>query len=78
MPLMQRISEMSQASESVLEEGYKAKNLPGSPSDSWYLILAGVDPDHQKKGDCIAYTSRSLLTFATITRLHGYALARSF
>ena len=67
---------MSQASESVLEEGYKAKNLPGSPSDSWYLILAGVDPDHQKKGDCIAYTSRPLLTFAT--RLHGHALARSF
>ncbi|THU87566.1 hypothetical protein K435DRAFT_969846 [Dendrothele bispora CBS 962.96] len=45
-----RTSEITQAAQSVLEEGYKIRNLPGSPDDSWYLLLAGVDPDYQKRG----------------------------
>jgi len=39
-----------QSSESVLGEGYAEKKLSGSPDDSWYLQLAGVDPEFQGKG----------------------------
>ncbi|KAF7340803.1 N-acetyltransferase domain-containing protein [Mycena sanguinolenta] len=47
---MTRISDLVQSSEHVLEDGYASRNLPGTPEDSWYLQLAGVDPDFQGKG----------------------------
>ncbi|KAJ7432656.1 hypothetical protein B0H11DRAFT_1759927, partial [Mycena galericulata] len=48
--VMTRISDLIQSSEHVLGEGYAEKNLAGTPEDSWYLQLAGVDPEFQGKG----------------------------
>ncbi|KAF9067175.1 hypothetical protein BDP27DRAFT_1329422 [Rhodocollybia butyracea] len=45
-----RVSEMSTANKSSLANAYKARKLPGTPNDSWYLQLAGVDPAYQKRG----------------------------
>ncbi|KAJ7191864.1 hypothetical protein GGX14DRAFT_480875 [Mycena pura] len=47
---MTRISDLVQSSEHVLGDGYAERKLPGTPEDSWYLQLAGVDPDFQGKG----------------------------
>jgi ribosomal protein S18 acetylase RimI-like enzyme len=46
----QRISDLIQSSEHVLSDGYKGRKLAGTPDDSWYLQLAGVDPEFQGKG----------------------------
>ncbi|KAJ7278293.1 hypothetical protein C8J57DRAFT_1306389 [Mycena rebaudengoi] len=45
-----RISDLIQSSEHVLSDGYKGRKLAGTPDDSWYLQLAGVDPEFQGKG----------------------------
>ncbi|KAF5364463.1 hypothetical protein D9758_010704 [Tetrapyrgos nigripes] len=53
------ISEMIQSSETVFEEAYKDRKIGGSPDDSWYLQLAGTDPEYQGKDDLEAITPRS-------------------
>ncbi|KAF5364622.1 hypothetical protein D9758_005603 [Tetrapyrgos nigripes] len=45
-----RVYELVSSTESVLKEAYASKKLPGSPADSWYLLLAGTDPEYQGKG----------------------------
>ncbi|KAJ7669075.1 hypothetical protein B0H17DRAFT_1162252 [Mycena rosella] len=45
-----RISDLIQSSEHVLGDAYTERKLAGSPEDSWYLQLAGVDPEFQGKG----------------------------
>ncbi|KAJ6608898.1 acyl-CoA N-acyltransferase [Mycena sp. CBHHK59/15] len=48
--VMTRISDLVQSSEHVIGDGYTERKLVGTPDDSWYLQLAGVDPEFQGKG----------------------------
>ncbi|KAJ7776100.1 hypothetical protein B0H16DRAFT_1302442, partial [Mycena metata] len=50
MSAMTRISDLVDSSKHVLGDGYADRKLPGTPDDSWYLQLAGVDPDFQGRG----------------------------
>ncbi|KAJ7718553.1 hypothetical protein B0H16DRAFT_1897627 [Mycena metata] len=49
MSAMTRISDLVDSSKHVLRDAYADRKLPGTPDDSWYLQLAGVNPDFQGK-----------------------------
>lgn len=72
--LYQRISAVVQPTDATLVEGYKEMGLEGTPEDSWYLQLAGTDPEFQNKG--MGKMTRGSPTLRWHYRLHGNANAR--
>ncbi|KAJ7168949.1 hypothetical protein C8R46DRAFT_1218332 [Mycena filopes] len=61
--VMQRISEMTDASGRILADGYAERELPGTAEDAWYLALAGVDPAAQGMG-CMSLLLREAFNHA--------------